>query len=72
MVELGTTMGSSDLSYDVDVMDTAIQQALANQGALGMYCNSLMLHKALFGQLPESPPAPLEKIIDSAVRQELA
>jgi hypothetical protein len=33
-----------------------------------MYCNSLMLNKALFGGLPEQPPAPLEDIIDSAVK----
>ncbi|MGB1249628.1 MAG: hypothetical protein ACPG8W_03280 [Candidatus Promineifilaceae bacterium] len=55
-------------TYDVDAMDTAIWQAMANKGALGMYCNSLMLNKALFGRLPEHPPAPLEDIIDSAVK----
>jgi hypothetical protein len=33
-----------------------------------MYCNSLMLNKALYGRLPDSPPAPLEDIIDSAVK----
>jgi hypothetical protein len=33
-----------------------------------MYCNSLMLNKALFGRLPENPPAPLEDIIDAAVK----
>jgi hypothetical protein len=33
-----------------------------------MYCNSLMLNKALFGRLPDNPPAPLEDIIDSAVK----
>ena len=49
-------------------METAVQRALANKGALGMTCNSLMLHKALYGGLPEQPPAPLEDIIDSAVK----
>ena len=49
-------------------METAVQRALANKGALGMTCNSLMLHKALYGGLPEQPPAPLEDVIDSAVK----
>ncbi|MCZ7673837.1 MAG: hypothetical protein M5U34_45310 [Chloroflexi bacterium] len=54
--------------YSVEVMETAVAQAIANQGALGMYCNSLMLNKALYGRLPANPPAPLEDIIDSAVK----
>ena len=54
--------------YSVEVMETAVAQAVANQGALGMYCNSLMLNKALYGRLPVNPPAPLEDIIDSAVK----
>ncbi|WP_420640466.1 hypothetical protein [Candidatus Leptofilum sp.] len=54
--------------YSVDVVETAVAQAIANQGALGMYCNSLMLNKALYGRLPANPPAPLEDIIDSAVK----
>jgi hypothetical protein len=49
-------------------MEAAISRAIANQGALGMYCNSLMLNKALYGRLPDNPPAPLEDIIDSAVK----
>ena len=55
-------------AYRVEVMETAVEQAIANQGALGMYCNSLMLNKALYGRLPDNPPAPLEDIIDSAVK----
>ena len=55
-------------AYSVAVMDAAIARALANQGALGMYCNALMLNKALYGRLPDHPPAPLEDIIDSAVK----
>ena len=55
-------------TYSVEVMETAVAQAIANQGALGMYCNSLMLNKALYGRLPDNPPAPLEDIIDSAVK----
>jgi hypothetical protein len=54
--------------YTVEVMDTAVERALANRGALGMYCNSLMVNKALFDRLPENPPAPLEAIIDGAVK----
>lgn len=54
--------------YSVDVMTTAIERAMANQGALGMYCNALILNKALYGSLPANPPAPLEEIIDSAVK----
>ncbi|NLF67110.1 MAG: hypothetical protein GX579_21180, partial [Chloroflexi bacterium] len=55
-------------AYSVDVMDRAIERALANRGALGMYCNSLMVNKSVFGRLPENPPAPLEAIIDGAVK----
>jgi hypothetical protein len=55
-------------TYSVDVMAAAMERAIANRGALGMYCNSLMLNKALFGRLPDNPPAPLEDIIDSAVK----
>ncbi|MBK7920370.1 MAG: hypothetical protein IPJ94_29800 [Chloroflexi bacterium] len=61
-------MGEEAEAYTVEVMDTAVQRALANKGALGRYCNSLMLNKALFDGLPEQPPAPLEDIIDSAVK----
>ncbi|MCI0396467.1 MAG: hypothetical protein L0332_07165 [Chloroflexi bacterium] len=55
-------------AYSVEVMDAAVRRAIANQGALGVYCNSLMLNKALFGRLPDDPPAPLEEIIDGAVK----
>jgi hypothetical protein len=55
-------------AYSVEVMDMAIERALANRGALGMYCNSLMVNKALFDRLPDNPPAPLEDIIDGAVK----
>jgi hypothetical protein len=54
--------------YSIAAMDAAIDQAIANQGALGLYCNSLMVNKALYGRLPDNPPAPLEDIIDSAVK----
>jgi hypothetical protein len=69
LVDPATAGGLGEGSaYSVEVMDAAISRAIANQGALGMYCNSLMLNKALFGRLPENPPAPLEDIIDAAVK----
>jgi hypothetical protein len=55
-------------AYSVAAMEAAIDRAVANRGALGMYCNSLMLNKSLYGRLPEHPPAPLEDIIDSTVK----
>ena len=58
----------TDETYTVDVMGKAIDRALANQGALGTYCNSLMVNKAVFGRLPDNPPAPLESVIDSTVK----
>lgn len=63
----GGNLGAGE-AYSIGVMETAVAQAIANQGALGMYCNSLMLNKALYGRLPANPPAPLECIIDSAVK----
>lgn len=66
-VEASEGLGEGE-AYSVEIMETAVAQAIANQGALGMYCNSLMLNKALYGRLPDNPPAPLEDIIDSAVK----
>lgn len=63
----GEALGSGE-SYSLAAMDKAIGRALDNQGALGMYCNSLMINKALTGGLPEKPPAPLEDVIDSSVK----
>ncbi len=54
--------------YSVEVMDEAIRRAQANTGGLGMYCNMLMISKAVFNGLPKNPPAPLEDFIDSAVK----
>ncbi len=69
LVDPATTAGSgAGESYTVEVMDWAAERALVNQGALGMYCNSLMVNKALYDRLPEKPPAPLEDIIDSSVK----
>ncbi len=50
-------------------MDETIERAQRPMaGGLGMYCNLLMLSKALYGGLPKNPPAPLEDFIDSAVK----
>ncbi|MCL4267274.1 MAG: hypothetical protein KJ069_29115 [Anaerolineae bacterium] len=69
LVDQGTAGGLGEgEAYSVEVMAAAIERAIANQGALGMYCNSLMLNKALYGRLPANPPAPLEDIIDGAVK----
>jgi len=65
--ESGGAIGKGE-AYSIGVMDGAIDQAVSNAGALGMYCNALMLNKALYGRLPANPPAPLEDIIDSAVK----
>ncbi len=54
--------------YSVEVMGETIARAKANTGGLGMYCNMLMLSKAVYGDLPKQPPAPLEDFIDSAVK----
>ncbi len=69
LVDPATTAGSGagDV-YTVDSMEWAAARALANQGALGMYCNSLMVNKAIYDRLPDKPPAPLEEIIDSSVK----
>lgn len=63
----GEALGGGE-PYSLATMDKAIARALDNQGALGMYCNSLMVNKALTGSLPEEPPAPLEDVIDSSVK----
>lgn len=55
-------------TYTIDALDEAIVQAELNQGILGMTCNSLMVHKALFNSLPKHPPAPLEDVVDAAVK----
>lgn len=54
--------------YSIDVMQAAIDRAVANQAALGAYCNALMLSKALYNRLPARPPAALEEVIDGSVK----
>ncbi len=54
--------------YSIDVMDTTLERAQANRHVLGAYCNLLMVAKAVYGQLPTHPPAPLEDVIDGSVK----
>ena len=54
--------------YSVDVMEQVFERARVNAGVVGLYCNALMLHKALFGTIPDDAPAPLEDVIDGAVK----
>jgi len=69
LVDTETAGGSGwGETYSVARMAAAVEQAVASRGALGMYCNALMLNKALYGRLPDDPPAPLEDIIDGAVK----
>jgi hypothetical protein len=65
--ESATGLGKGN-PYSIAVMGETIERAKANAGGLGMYCNLLMLTKALYGGLPKHPPAPLEDFIDSAVK----
>ncbi len=57
-----------DHDNTVSTMEEAIQRVQANSGALGMTCNTLMVTKAVYGDLPEEMPAPLEDIIDAQVK----
>jgi hypothetical protein len=54
--------------YSIEGMRFTIQRASQNRGALGMYCNALLLARALYNQLPANPPAPLEDVIDGSVK----
>jgi hypothetical protein len=54
--------------YTPKVMNDAIEQARANRGTLGQFCNTLMLAKAIYNRLPKTPPAPLETVIDASVK----
>lgn len=55
-------------SYSIATMNPAIEQAQRNRGALGAYCNMLLLTKALYGKLPQQLPARLEDVIDGTVK----
>src|SRR5581483_5739075 len=68
MEDKANTPGLGISGYSREGMNAAIQRAIANRGALGMYCNLLMVSKAIFGRLPKNPPSSLEKIIDGSVK----
>lgn len=59
---------AEDGEYSIIAMQPAIERAQANAGALGMYCNLLLLAKALYDRLPANPPAQLETVIDASVK----
>ncbi|MEO1666757.1 MAG: hypothetical protein AAFU54_19115 [Chloroflexota bacterium] len=54
--------------YTIEGMEFTIRRASQNRGALGMYCNALLLARALYNTLPSRPPAPLEDVIDGSVK----
>jgi len=54
--------------YSITAMQPAIEQAAANKGVLGGFCNVTMLCKAIYGRLPEKLPATLEDVIDGSVK----
>jgi hypothetical protein len=55
-------------TYTIACMAPAIEQAKKNRGALGAYCNMLLLTKAVYGRLPNQLPARLEDVIDGSVK----
>ncbi len=54
--------------YSIQGMVPTIRRAIANAGVLGMYCNALMVHKAITGETPAMLPAALEAVIDGSVK----
>jgi hypothetical protein len=68
LVDEANTQTLDDIEYSPAIMNSAIEQARANRGALGQFCNTLMLAKALYNRLPKTPPAPLETVIDASVK----
>ena len=67
LIDENITVGTNQ-SYSIAAMDSTIQRAIANKGILGLTCNVLMLAQALYGRLPQHPPAPLEQVIDASVK----
>ena len=61
-------VGEDEQHYLVSAMDKVHERAKMNAGVVGLYCNALMLHKAIFHTLPDDAPAPLEDVIDGAVK----
>lgn len=70
LVPLERALGAPDADiYSVAAMEPTMQQAIANRGVLGSWCNLTMLLKALDGALPTHLPARLETIIDGSVKK---
>jgi len=57
-----------DAPYSLKTMEYAIERATANKATLGMMCNTLMVMKALWGDLSATLPARLEEVIDADVK----
>jgi hypothetical protein len=49
-------------------MELTLERIVKNAGALGGYCNAMMLHVALKSKMFDEAPAPLEQIIDGTVK----
>lgn len=60
----GTGLGQG-AAYSVGTMREAAGRLRENAGGLELYCNTLMVHQAMQGDLPPEPPAPLEEVVDS-------
>ena len=60
-------LGKSE-TYSIHAMSATIKRVNENRGSLGMYCNLLMLWKALDDDLPHQLPDLLENVIDAAVK----
>ena len=54
--------------YSIEALRFTMGRASQNRGALGLYCNTLLLARALYNRLPATPPAPLEAVIDGSVK----
>ena len=63
----GSNLGKGQ-PYSIPIMDLAIRQEATNASTLGMYVNTLMIHKLVFGKLPDTLPAPLEDIVDASAK----
>ncbi|MEO8391538.1 MAG: hypothetical protein ABI700_00965 [Chloroflexota bacterium] len=58
----------NDSAYSIDAMWDTVKRIRQNEGALGMYCNLLMLTQALYDRQPKQPAARLEDAIDGSVK----
>ena len=54
--------------YSVAAMAPAMERARQNAGAVGLFCNALMVEAGLYNGRPEELPAALDHVIDAAVK----